>query len=195
MDSEDIRTIMRTLVPISGYNWFASEFTIAEGPRLLPLRLEPLYLEEVSDVITNALSVAQTYKDIYQWLSLAYHCLCSVGIVLQGSTSRKARMMLYAEESLDKLSTLITQLNKKWHHDRQYLSKWTPEAGQTPEKEVMKCDAGMWSSTEWENIDDLTQELVSGGLRRGYIMPAPSAESGRFFRDPDGLCSYPRLQR
>lgn len=186
---------MRTLVPVSEYAWFASEFTIADGPRLLPLRIEPLYLEEVADIVTKALSVSQTYKDIHQWLSLAYYCLWSVGIALQGSTSQRARMLAYAEEPLDELSSLITLLSQKWHHDRQYRSIWTPETGETPTKEVLKCDAGIWSSNEWEIIEQLTQELVSGGLQRGYIMPAPSAESGRFSRDPDGLCSYSRPQR
>jgi hypothetical protein len=158
----------------------------------LPLRLEPLYLEEVADVITKALSVAHTYKEILQWLSLAYHCLWSVGLGLQGSDSQKASIMGYAKESLEKLSTLITRLDQKWHHDRRYRSKWTPEPGESPTKKVLKCDAGMWSSTEWQKVEYLSQELVSGGLKRGYIMPAPSAESERLSRDPDGLCSYSR---
>jgi hypothetical protein len=165
---------------------------MADGPRLLPLRLEPLYLEEVAGVITKALSVAHTYKDILQWLYLAYHCLWSVGLGLQGSESQKTSIMGYAKSSLEELSTLITRLDKKWHRDRQYRSKWTTEAGEAPTKEVLKCDARMWPSAEWQRIEDLTQELVSGGLQRGYIMPAPSAESERFSRDPDGLCSHSR---
>jgi len=99
-------------------------------------------------------------------------------------------MMGFAKESLEELSALITGLDQKWHHDRQPRSKRTPEAGEAHTKEVLKCDARMWSSSEWEAIGDLMKELVSGGLQRGYIMPAPSAESGRFSRDPDGLCSY-----
>jgi len=168
---------------------------MGDGPRLLPLRLQPVYLVEAANMIIKALSVAHAYKEILQWLYLAYHCLWSVGIVLRGSDPQKSHMMSFANESLDGLSTLITRLNQKWHHDRQPGSKWTPEAGEAPTKEVLKCDAGMWSSSEWETIDDLMKELVSGGLQRGYIMPAPSAERERFSRDPDGLCSYSRPQR
>jgi hypothetical protein len=166
MDSENIGAILKTLVSISGYAWFASEFSRADGPQFLPLRLEPLYLEEVADVITKALSVAHTYKEVLQWISLAYHCLWSVGLGLQGSK------------------------DQKWNHDRRLESNWTPEAGEASMEAVFKCDAGHWSAAEWETIEDLTQPLVSGGLQRGYIMPAPSAEIKRFSRDPDGLCSY-----
>jgi len=190
MDSENIGAILKTLASISGYAWFASEFSTADGPQFLPLRLEPLYLEEVADVITKALSAAHTYKEVLQWISLAYHCLWSVGLGLQGSYEQKSSMMSYAKDSLESLSTLITCLNQKWHHDMRLESNWTPEAGEASMEAVFKCDAGHWSAAEWETIEDLTQALVSGGLQRGYIMPAPSAEIKRFSRDPDGLCSY-----
>jgi hypothetical protein len=100
--------------------------------------------------------------------------------------------MRCAKETLKKLSSLITRLNQKWYHDRQLQSNWTPETGEAPMEQVLRCDAGLWSSAEWEAVEYLTEKLVSGGLQRGYIMPAPSAENGRFSRDPDGLCSYSR---
>ena len=183
---------MRTLIPISGYAWFASEFVDAEGPQLLPLRLGPYYLEEATKVVNNALSVSIQYSDIRLWLCLMHDCLNAAGLGAERSDNTRRRVLLYARSNLERLASLLSYLDKKWRNDRHLPSTLPPPDEDEPTDEVLKCDASLWSSDEWEDMQRFMDDLLHGALKRGYIMPVTIMDPKCIARDPDGLCVHPR---
>jgi hypothetical protein len=182
---------MRTLIPISGYAWFASEFVDAEGPQLLPLRLAPYYLGEATKVVNNALSVSTQYSDIRLWLCLMHDCLNAAGLGAERSDYTREGVLDYVSRNLERITSLLSYLDRKWRNDRHLPSTLPPPDENEPTDEVLKCDASLWSFDEWEDIQRLMDDLLHGALKRGYIMPVPIVNPKGFTRDPDGLCLHP----
>jgi hypothetical protein len=182
---------VRALIRISGYDWFASEFVDAEGPRLLPLRLNPYYLGEATKVVNNALSVSTQYSDIRLWLCLMHDCLNAAGLGAERSDVTREGVLDYASRNLERLASLLSHLDRKWRNDRHLPSTLPPPDEDEPTDEVLRCDASLWSSDEWEYMQCLIDDLLHGALKRGYIMPVPIVNPKCFTRDPDGLCLHP----
>lgn len=151
-----------------------------------------MYLEEATNVVYKALSVSTTYGDIRLWLCLMHDCLNAVGIGAQRSYDTRKRVLDYARENLERLASLLNHLDRKWRSDRHLPSTLSPPDEDKPTDEVLKCDASLWSSEEWEDVQNLMDDLLQGALKRGYIIPVPFVDSKCFARDPDGLCVHPR---
>jgi hypothetical protein len=185
---EHANTILRVLVPISRCSCFTSEFTRAEGHRLLPHLISPLHLEATAEMIITAISASRTYLEIRLWLTLFINCLISVGTGLEKMESEKTEAL---KPNLLRLARLIDSM-KEQRHENNSESKNTVGEREAVTKENLKCDASLWSPEEWSEVQYLIERLNSVGLPCGYISfdSISFKKLDRFARDPDGLCPH-----